>query len=282
MKVIRHILSHMILILVIVGLAAVYFYRYQVLPDKYITQLESYASAIHPKLTEIASSQPVNNVVAVYTSENLQQEQPESTANVMAIIPIAEDTKPGEKEIAVSDDVEKNNVVSTNNEIEEKKIEAVEVKKYNEIVIVDNTKAQVIEEEPAINSPLEPVDSINEDKEETLRANEEVSSEKDMAVAMDLLREARLAYAQGELKQAVKKYSELIELEGEQADFHGELGNVYYAMGNWKYAGASYYEAAIRLLESNQLAQVGYLHRVLQGLDVEKAQQLSAKLASLR
>ena len=81
------------------------------------------------------------------------------------------------------------------------------------------------------------------------------------------------------MEVAIEKYNELIELEDE-ADFHGELGNVYYAMGKWQQAGSSYYEAAVRLIDSGQLAQVGYLQRVIQGLDAEHAEKLAKQLAN--
>lgn len=90
---------------------------------------------------------------------------------------------------------------------------------------------------------------------------------------------ARQSFWNGNAQLSEKFYLDLAKSEDADPDVYGELGNVYYAQGKWKQAGKAYYEAAIRLLELKQGGQVGYLLRVIQGLDAESAEKLRQKMS---
>lgn len=267
MKIIRHILSHMLLITLLVAVCAVYFYRHQVLPEHYAQQIDYFAKKVHPKLASIASKQ-----VKKAIKDEKQEQVAEAKQNIDVIyvddVPLVDE--PVNQQIAAPN-------------IEKKEVELVEVAKEDVQIKVDETKQTKIEqsatEVAAVKQPVETMDAatvveqkIEQEKQPAL------SSDKQAADSLTVLREARIAFGQGNMEVAVNKYKELIELEDE-ADFHGELGNVYYAMGKWQQAGSSYYEAATRLIEERQLAQVSYLQRVIQGLDAERAEKLAKQLA---
>lgn len=276
MKFIRHILSHLLLFTLLVAVCAVYFYRHQVLPERYALQIDHYAEAIHPKLVNIASVKPEDKgqqpEVQTEVSQSVVEvakidEQPDIKADDVAVADEAKDENQSEVTKG-SDAVSEAGSVKEKeqqNEIAEAKPEE---KVTAEDVVIDQEKTTV-------------TDKSNEDTRQVAEEEQGTTVSEDKAVAdyHAVLRDARLAFGQGNMDLAVKKYSELIELENDEADFHGELGNVYYAMGNWEQAGISYYEAATRLIENGQMAQVTYLQRVIQGLDAEKAEKLAQQLA---
>jgi len=115
-------------------------------------------------------------------------------------------------------------------------------------------------------------DSLNETNTETSSADAQ------FADADKILHMARKSFWNGDPRASEKLYLDLVSIEDTNPDLYGELGNVYYSQGKWKKAGAAYYEAAIRLLAMKQDGQVGYLLRVIQGLDADKAEQLRQKM----
>lgn len=90
----------------------------------------------------------------------------------------------------------------------------------------------------------------------------------------ELLNQARQAYWQRHYDDAVVAYKKLLGINPENPDLYGELGNIYYAMGAWELAGDAYYQASQRLLKTGQTAQLGYLLRVIKGLNPELADKL--------
>jgi tetratricopeptide (TPR) repeat protein len=127
------------------------------------------------------------------------------------------------------------------------------------------------------------VDSLSVDS----NGKKNVDSDEDNAVVSNdaagsdvrrLLFMARQTFWSGNPNGSEKLYLDLVGIEDSDPDVYGELGNVYYAQGKWKQAGKAYYEAAIRLLELKRNDQVGYLLRVIQGLDAESAEKLRNKL----
>jgi hypothetical protein len=264
MKFIRHILSHLLLIILLAGLGTVYFYRHHALPEKYVTQIEHYAQAIHPKLLNIASSQPVKEPVA----------QAESQVELQKPV-----VKIENNDVPVAEEIKIETVV-----IEEKEVIVAEDDKKAEVVVSEKPGPEKTGEVNVVADAAVQVESVQETSNEQKKPEVEevtVATDKDSAGFYNILRDARAAYEEGNMELAVKKYSELIELEHDVADFHGELGNVHYAMGNWEEAGVSYYEAAVRLMEKGQLSQVNYLQRVIQGLDAERAEKLSNKMVEI-
>lgn len=286
MKLLRHLLSHIILILVLFGIVSIYYYRHHVLPDTYAEKIDTYTDKIHPKLKSFARVKKVN------------EDSPSIEVVVKEEVDVVE-SKIDEDKAIVEDNIEE--IVS---EQESGSTENAEVESSSDaanVAEIDVAEKDVAEIDPVdINvtdidtkkSVVETVASIVNDKEtevpfsvvieEIKETNGSPNSDKEAASGNDLLRAARLAFSHGDLKGSVAQYNLLIELENDEADFHGELGNVYYAMGHWKKAGLAYYEAATRLVEQRKLYQVHYLQRVIRGLDPERAEKLASQLASLR
>jgi hypothetical protein len=90
----------------------------------------------------------------------------------------------------------------------------------------------------------------------------------------ELLNQARQAYWQRHYDDAVVAYKKLLRMNPENPDLYGELGNLYYTMGAWELAGEAYYQASQRLLKTGQTAQLGYLLRVIKGLNPDLADKL--------
>jgi len=270
MRLIRHLLSHLLLISIIAGVCAVYFYRNQILPENYVQEIDHYANKIHPRLVAIASkkSSSVESQEAGVLAQQDNNIEADTNENLVADKALSDSS-------AVEEGIEKS---------EPESLDTTSPK-------LANQDQEVVVDSGVSNSPdlaMSDVPSAEDDKPSVV-AEEKPStdiqgkptSDKEAASSDDLLRSARLAFNQGELDVAVSKYNELIELENDEADFYGELGNVYYAMGSWDKAGVAYYEAATRLIETGQLAQVGYLQRVLQGLDAERAEKLNKQMINM-
>lgn len=94
----------------------------------------------------------------------------------------------------------------------------------------------------------------------------------------ELLSQARQAYWQHNYDDAEAAYRQLLEINPDNPDWYGELGNLYYATGKWKLAGEAYYQAATRLWQTGRTAQLGYLLRVLKGLDPDLADKLEQEM----
>jgi len=258
------------------GIVSLYYYRHQLLPVKYAGKIDVYAEKIHPGLKSFARIKSTNNEVAVVEfvsvdetetsvvvdksvdSENILIDNASVTDSAVQIPP-GESLSP-EQPVAVTD------VPITIDAV----IDAVPQEKPADEVAVDipATPAEIVP----------PVATVIEKPVEDSMMPE---TDKDATTTDDLLRAARQAFKDGKLDVAITQYNAIIELDNDDADFYGELGNVHYAIGSWKEAGAAYYEAAIRLIEKRQFAQIRYLQRVLNGLDAELAEKLEYQLASL-
>ena len=244
MKLLRHILSHGILLIVLIALAFIYFYRVQLFSTEINAHIDS----------------TVNKALAwTEIFQNKQQQQSdESTAPVVAeIAPVA--------------------VAEVQQEAPADTTSQAEVQQE----VPADTTSQVVTTEAM---PVPEATDTQEMAlvETTTSAEPEAAVDNDQAVAAtahdDLLNQARTAYANGNPDQAVKLYEELSELNAEDPNIPGELGNVFYAQGKWQQAGVAYYEAATRLMAHGQVGQVEYLYRVIQGLDQESAEKLRSQL----
>lgn len=273
MKLLRHLLSHMLLILVMFGIVSLYYYRHQVLPVKYAEKIDIYAGKIHPKLISFARQKRTHTETAS-VEETIQNDTEESVVE-------AEILKEEQKVISAE---------------EIKSVEDVklgeETKKDQPIAIADapiaeNDKPQTVTELVTLDDStkekeiiISVSDMTSEIIEEKVQSQDAPATDKEASSVNDLLRAARQAFNNGKLDVAITQYNSLIALDNDEADFYGELGNVHYAMGHWEKAGAAYYEAATRLIEKRQFTQIHYLQRVIKGLDSELAEKLANQLAS--
>ena len=281
MKLLRHLLSHIILILVLFGIVSLYYYRHLVLPDTYAEKIDIYSDKIHPKLKSFARIKKVKedtSTVEVAIKENVEVVEPKADED-KAIVNKSSDNAIAEQKVDSAVKVEVEASIITNDAVEKDITEKVVAE--NEVVKVDNEKP-VVEAVPLNKSDKETEKSSIDEIEQITKTNGSPDSDKEAASANDLLRAARLAFNHGDLKGSVDKYNLLIELENDEADFYGELGNVYYAMGYWENAGIAYYEAATRLIEERKHYQVHYLQRDIHVLDAERAEKLANQLASLK
>ena len=300
MKFIRHLLSHMMFIILVAGIVAVYYFRNQILPAEYVQKVDLYAGKVHSELVAIASPLKVNQQQAAVENKYQESErvavvdtvpEPEAQAEVAeeqevfiieseAAVPAPVNEEPKVTvavTVAESNEAEK---TVTINEPENAQTDKNTLVAEAKTVIEEVAASEVPKagKQPEAENVAEAEKNIIVATAEAATENKPVSLDKEAASYKEILHAARTAYANSKFKVAVEKYKELIALEDHEADFYGELGNVYYAMGNWDKAGETYYEAAQRLIESGKVSQVYYLQRVLQGLNKDLATKLSQQM----
>lgn len=87
--------------------------------------------------------------------------------------------------------------------------------------------------------------------------------------------EARTAFQKGQYKESIGLYKDLVAANNDNFDAWGEMGNVYLRTGDTGQAGAAYYEAAVIMVRLGQLARARSVLPLLHQLDREKARQLN-------
>ncbi len=293
MKLLRHLLSHFILIIILFGLVSLYYYRYQIIPDSYTKTMDAYTDKIHPSIKVFARNikQKTETQVAVIKVQKQNITDIESTnadtqiaepKQVIVETPAVDDkvassvissdkTQSTSVDIPVADVDYHQDEEVVNEETKAKNRDANKIDKASSIDTLTHVPA-ASETQNVIEAKV--VESVEMDKSSPNTTDKELDSTE------DLLRAARMAFNNGNIDLSIKKYQDLIELDNDEADFHGELGNVYYTKGDWSNAGVEYYEAAIRLIEKKQFAQISYLQRVIQGLDAERAEKLANEMAN--
>ncbi len=258
MKLLRHILSHLLLISFLVAVVSVFYYRTLLLPNEMVGKIDNVVNDVYPPALAFVSKREYfwsikGERIVSFDDLNLFKKDDAATKEEVKIA----DAKPEESAQSIVVEAAKTNLKE---EVKEDKKEPVEVAKIDVDVPVENpanTNNEKIAEVVDVNKlPLEVKDS-------------DTSSER------DLLIDARQAFNQGKVVASEKLYIELTQLEQDNPDAYGELGNVYYSQGKWDKAGQAYYEAAVRLIAEGKYNQVSYLQRVISGLDREHAEKLS-------
>ena len=294
MKLLRHVLSHMLLIFIIFSLVSVYYYRHHILPDDYAGKIDTYAEKIHPYLKSFA-----RNKKLVVSSETVKADEIQHKKSVVEHASNTDVDNNIDKIINASKEIAETTVVADNDALQQKTSEKEEIIK--EVVIEQGNQTdflKIVEKEKSaeavLNVEVETKSEVkvNTENEEVISTidgtvNEEAAStdkegaSENKTFLNDILLAARVAFHNGNLDEAVSQYNSLIELDNDEADYYGELGNVYYAKGQWNDAGIAYYEAATRLIENKRFAQVHYLHQVIKGLDAQYAEKLQEKLLKI-
>lgn len=100
--------------------------------------------------------------------------------------------------------------------------------------------------------------------------------------ADELLNQAREAYARGDSDTAVKAYTDFLGKNADSIDGHGELGNVYYMTGRLQEAAQSYYEAAKRMIDQNQMDRAQALLAPIGQGNPALAGELQQKMAQMQ
>ena len=290
MKIIKHLLSHIGLIVVISCVVAVIYFRSELFPnyinepvdtafieigDKLGIEIPSYKSGVDHSINsenyQIAEINEVEQtpVVDVAPENNVPNESsPDTDSDVSMVTVITESVTQTVNDLFSSDedDINKdeNNSQISDLQDETSQQETVLSKKDDSggVMSVINNMTEAV-----VNTFSEPTDTAA------------TTNDMEMSDSRQILIKARKAFWHGDLKASEKSYKELVEHEELDPNAYGELGNVYYAQGKWQEAGKAYYEAAVRLIELKQPYQVNYLFRVIQGLDAESAEKLKQKMS---
>lgn len=270
MKLLRHILSHLLLISFLIAIVSVFYYRTFLLPENVVGKVNNLIKDVYPPALSFVSKRdyfwsikgerivsfddlnlfkkPGDVVEVVVKDESVKEEK---------LSPVVVDAKAVKPEVVVkkdSDEVKEKIVVTqikpAQIETKDKKIDVVE--KISNPVVVD--KVPVAKDSETLAFEVKDSDT---------------SSERDLLIS------ARRAFNNGKLIESENIYLELTQMEQDNPDAFGELGNVYYSQGKWDKAGEAYYEAAVRLISKGQRNQVVYLQRVITGLNTEYAEKLN-------
>ena len=297
MKFLRHLLSHIMFLILISGIVAIYYFRSQVMPGEYVEKINHYAEKVHPA---VLGFKHIQKEVLV---SNVREQQDTNTVFEKHINATEEVTIPEEKN-SVKDELV-SEAISLDAAVEPLKEEVIvplsvvtsEAKPEPlpvDVPVADKVVTETVAIEPVaklvkIEKAAEPektkpvIEAVQVKEKEVIVTVEDAKTQSaDVAAAdyKEMLQSARSLFQNRKFKESISKYKELIELENHEADFHGELGNVYYGAGNWSMAGEAYYEAAIRLMDKGDLSQVSYLQRVLQGLDKGRASKLAQLMSA--
>ncbi|MDJ0832980.1 MAG: tetratricopeptide repeat protein [Gammaproteobacteria bacterium] len=90
--------------------------------------------------------------------------------------------------------------------------------------------------------------------------------------------QARRAYWNKNYNQAIEMYRQLIEQDPSNPDYYGELGNIYYALNDDENASTAFYQAALILLEQNQLQSAARLLSPINAMNRSLGDQLNRRL----
>lgn len=283
MKVLRHILSHLILILLILAVVSVFYYRTLLLPNDVVANINGIVKEIYPPALRFTSKRDYfwsirGERIVSFDHFNVFEKDNDvvSDNNVDELAKAELDVKPDEVsqdvptvELEVEKEAVESEVVVKSTVEPEKSGEVIKDKTTDtELVIAataktDNSLAQT-------KQPVETIDKNNKAEDLLVEVKDsDTSSERELLIS------ARSAFNNGAMAKSEKYYIQLTELDNFNADIYGELGNVYYSQGKWDKAGQAYYEAAVRLIEKGNYNQAIYLQRVISGLNTEHAEKLA-------
>ena len=298
MKLIRYLLSHIILLAFLVALGFAYYHRARLFTDEINAKIDNSVHRVMV-LVKLAPEQPKaseDNLPAPETAVN-EQTTPTEVVQVSEVEAESKD-KPAtslpdeEPEIASATDVA---TVAATDQGQPPTAEATTDSAAETTGPATEQVAESVSGEPAPASADPSAEAAPQVTETVIAQADDVSestlaSEPDQiatastdkeAVATshaELIGQARQAFQSGDSNKAISLYQELADLNPEDPNVYGEMGNVLYAQGKWKEAGKAYYEAAIRLKIQGRMGQVQYLYRVIQGLDQASAEKLRSQL----
>ena len=122
MKFIRRILSHMMLIILLAGIVAIYYVRHQVLPETLVEKIDHYAGMAHPSLVRFKNER--FNPVVIVSQERVTNEKRDV---------VSSDKRVEDADVAIVDSVEEPVVVEIIEKPEQvKSTDIAEAKNVNE------------------------------------------------------------------------------------------------------------------------------------------------------
>lgn len=86
---------------------------------------------------------------------------------------------------------------------------------------------------------------------------------------------AREEYHRGNIAQSIDNYQQVIANSSDNYDAYGELGNVYLSRGKYREAAGAYYQAAAILVKQGQMGRARSLLPMLERLDRTRAEELN-------
>lgn len=245
MKLIRHIMSHLILIGFIFLLVLAYFYRAQLFPADIVSKIDHVAQR-----------------VAFWEKATRTSQSSETEVATTNTVPAPQQSAPPDVTVGQTD--------ATADTIQPATEQATEQPASTEAAATA-TPSEL--PSPAVTS-TEAQDMAPMAEQQQASTDQQVGN----ASSEELLDQARTKFNEGDITGAIATYQQLSTIDPGNPNVFGELGNVFYSQGKWKEAGVAYYEAANRLLDKGNAAQVQYLYRVIQGLDQESADKLKQRL----
>ena len=271
MKLLRHILSHLFLIIFFMAIVSVFYYRTLLLPTDVVRNIDGVVKDVYPPALNFVSKRDYFWSIKgerIVSFDDLNIFENNNSVPVEA----------EKKELVVA---ENRNV---NDEVDAKSVKsdlvklelAKETGQAKNKLDMETTPAVVTEEKSSLpdnNVNKIPVTTNSKNNKDGVLAV--VIKERDTSSESELLINARDAFHKGAITQSENFYLELIQRDNNNPDTYGELGNVYYSQGKWDEAGQAYYEAAMRLISDGKYNQVTYLQRVITGLNTEYAEKLS-------
>ena len=276
MKILRHILSHLFLILLLVAIVSVFYYRTLLLPSDMVEKVDGIVTEVYPPALKFVSKRDYFWSIAgerIVSFDDLtifeKNSEAASNDNSEGVTKVEGSAEPSTKIIdVVVKEVEPDSQVKKEEMVVAKVDETVATKKI--IVEPETVKPTVVEPEAAKETITELPKGNNQVEDLPVAVKDsDTSSERDLLIS------ARNAFNQGKFIESENFYLELTQLDNDTPDIFGELGNVYYSQGKWDKAGQAYYEAAVRLITEGNFNQVVYLQRVISGLNTEHAEKLS-------
>jgi|GEM_PF-3669064 len=93
---------------------------------------------------------------------------------------------------------------------------------------------------------------------------------------------AREEYHRGNIEQSIANYRQLIANSSDNYDAYGELGNVYMSRGKYSEAAGAYYQAGAILVKLGQRGRARSLLPMLQRLDRARAEELNQLMMAPR
>ena len=257
MKLIRYILSHGLLLGFLVILGFAYHYRVKLFSAEINQHVDQTVGVVISKARGVAE---------IFRADRKEQ-QVDATSHISPQPEPSVDTaKRPEQESETAPAPSENDVITTTKTEEQVVIAKKDEQLAPEVMVAPPVVKENIEIPKT--EPEATVDSPSQDNDRSAAASSQ----------QEMLGEARVAFQGGDFNKSVSLYQALGELNPGDPNIFGELGNVFYSQGKWKQAGEAYYEAASLLLDQGHTGQVQYLYRVIQGLDQESAEKLSAKM----
>ncbi len=319
MKLIRYLLSHIILLAFLVALGFAYYYRAHLFSGNINARIDSTVHRVmvlvklSPEQPEASEqSLPVTETEPSQADTVTAQEAPAVIEEAPAVVAqVSEtDTEATKDNVSTSQPAADPAIAPTTDTVTEAAIDQEQAQateaatddtaEATEPATEQVTEADSAEPDPVLASAPAPADPTPEqapqvtetvvaqgtDVSESVPATKPdqtaaASTDKEAVATShaELIGQARLAFQSGDSNKAISLYQELSDLNPDDPNTYGEMGNVLYAQGKWKEAGKAYYEAAIRLKRQGRMEQVQYLFRVIQGLDQESAEKLRSQLA---